>query len=263
MDDEIVAKDGSPNDTLNRKSALILWHRYGGGKVLQMNFDQTWRLRYWNGDELHHRFWGKVMRWGTEDRLGLGTELVRLGLDKTKYKTQESMTVKVRLVEDSTEEVNADTVRCVLLREGETVSDAPFELNQNAGGLLQARFTLPKTPGRYRVEVAGPRVDRLLALEKKTGQSVFAEFYVEYNPADDESSDLVASTAVLAPITNLTGGQLLDANSYQLLMETIISRTNQNLDRTAKPVWDIWPIGCLFLILVFCEWSLRKRYGII
>jgi len=264
IDDDIVANDGSPNDTFNQKSALILWHRFGGGKVLQMNFDQTWRLRYWNGDELHHRFWGKVMRWGTEDRLGLGSELVRLGLDKTKYKPQESMAVKVRLVEDdSTEDLNEDSVRCVLSRDGETISNAPLELNQNSGGLLQARFTLPKRPGRYRIEVVGARVDKLLELEKKTGQSVFTEFYIEDNPADDEANDLVASTAVLAPITNLTGGQLLDANSYQLLLETILKKNNQNLNQTAKPVWDIWPIGCLLLFLVFCEWIIRKRYGLI
>lgn len=264
IDHDIVANDGSPNDTLNRKSALIVWHRFGGGKVLQMNFDQTWRLRYWNGDELHHRFWGKVMRWGTEDRLGLGTELVRLGLDKTKYKPQESMVVKVRLVEDqSTEYFTADSVRCVLSRDGETISNAPLELNQNSGGLLQARFTLPKTPGRYRIEVVGPKVDRLLDLENKMGQSVFTEFHIEDNPSDDESNDLVASTAVLAPITNLTGGQLLDANSYQLLMEAILKKTNQNLNQTAIPVWDIWPIGCLLLILVCCEWIIRKRYGLI
>lgn len=263
-DGDAITDGGSPNDNVSHKSALILWHRYGGGKVLQMNFDQTWRLRYWNGDEPHHRFWGKVMRWGTEDRLGLGTELVRLGLDKTKYRTQESIIAKVRLVEDDlTEEPNSDSIRCLLSRDGETISDAPLVLHHDSGGLLQARLTLPKTPGRYRIEIVGSRVDRLLLREKKAGQSVFTEFYVEDNPADDEANDLVASTAVLAPIANLTGGQLLDSNSYQILMETIRKKNNQNLNQIAKPVWDVWPIGCLFLVLVFCEWSIRKRCGII
>lgn len=263
-DDEIVANGPNRNGALDQKPALILWHRYGGGKVLQMNFDQTWRLRYWNGDELHHRFWGKVVRWGTEDRLGLGTELVRLGLDKSKYKPQESMTIKVRLVEEeSTDESNTEMVRCELVREGVKVSDVPLEQIQNSGGLLQARLTLPEISGRYRIQVTGPRVDRLLELEKKAGHSVSAEFYVEDNPTDDESNDLIASTAVLAPITNLTGGKLLDENSAQLLSETFTKRTSQNLDQITKPVWDIWPIGGLFVFLILCEWSLRKRYGFV
>lgn len=262
--DETQTTDRSVNDDYNQNPALILWHRYGGGKVLQMNFDQTWRLRYWNGDELHHGFWGKVVRWGTEDRLGLGTALVRLGLDKTKYKIQESMTVKVRLVEeDSTENPNADAVRCLLIRDGETINDFPFEQRENSGGLLQARLTLPKTPGRYRIQVTGSRIDRLLATENKTDHAVFAEFYVESNPFDDESNDLMANTTALAPLANLTGGQLLDAQSTHLLSATFHKRTNQSLNQITKPVWDNWPIGSLFLILILGEWILRKRYGFI
>lgn len=261
--DHSDTNDGGQNDMLNQKPALILWHRYGGGKVLQMNFDQTWRLRYWNGDELHHRFWGKVMRWGTEDRLGLGTELVRLGLDKSKYKTQESMTIKVRLVEEATEQLSTEMVRCELVRDGVKVSDVPLEQIQSSGGLLQARLTLPKISGRYRIQVTGPRVDRLLDLEKKIGHSVSAEFYVEDNPADDESNDLIATTAVLAPITNLTGGKLLDESSIQLLSETFTKRTSQNQDRITKSVWDIWPVGGVFVFLILCEWVIRKQYGFI
>ncbi len=61
---------------------------------------------------------------GDEDRLGLGTELVRLGVDKSRYKVQEPITVKVRLVDDELPTNRSmDELRCSLVKDGETISD--------------------------------------------------------------------------------------------------------------------------------------------
>lgn len=269
--DELVRErkaTATPNreqeESIARKQAIILWHRYGAGRVMQLNFDQTWRLRYWNGDEFHHRFWGKVVRWGTEDRLGLGTELVRLGLDKSRYKVHEPITVKVRLVDDELPRNRSmDELRCSLVRDGETISDCALELVENSGGLFQARFTLPEQPGRYRVQIAGSTIDRLLAMERKGNQAVYADLYVEKDNTDDESRDLVADTSTLAPLVSLTGGLLCDENSADRVSSALSLKRSNISDELTEPVWDSWPIVSLFLSLILFEWIVRKRTGMI
>lgn len=263
-DDSNSNNIAGPKGELERKRALVLWHRYGGGRVLQLNFDQTWRLRYWNGDELHHRFWGRVMRWGTEDRLGLGTELVRLGIDKTRYNIQDPITVKVRLVDDNADlDPSTESVRGLLIRDEELISDLPLEMAEDSGGLLQTRFKLPEVAGRYRVQIVGPTIERLLASENKAGQKVCAEFLVDNHTSDDEATDLVATTAVLGPIAKLTDGLLLDPESAPQLLDKLDSDILERSEQHTEPFWNTWPIVGLFFVLLLGEWVARKKRGFI
>ena len=45
------------------ENALLVAQSYGIGRVLALNTDRTWRLRYRVGDTHHHRFWGQILRW--------------------------------------------------------------------------------------------------------------------------------------------------------------------------------------------------------
>jgi hypothetical protein len=128
---------------------------------------------------------------------------------------------------------------------------------------MRAHFTMPDVPGRYRVQVVGTRVERLLAVENKAGQNVFAEFHVESNSPDVETNDHVASTAVLGPLTKQTGGRLLDPVTAMEVLGTFEKRTLEKLDQLTEPVWNSWPIVLVFLTLVLTEWIVRKKHGFI
>ena len=263
------AVDASDSSVRSRQQALILWHRYGGGRVLQLNFDQTWRLRFWNGDEHHHQFWGRVMRWATEDRLGMGTNLVRLGIDKADYNPGDLMTVKVRLVDgqidgmgDGVNAGDAQT-RLLLYREDELVQEVSLQAVADSGGLLQAQITLPDQSGRYRVQVAGPIVDQLLAIENLQNRSVSAEFTVESLSAEGELQDIVASAAAVTPLANMTAGRVLVPETANQLLEHLGPKSLYRRDRWDVPLWNSWPVVSLFFLLLGGEWIARRWCGLI
>ncbi|MBL8892812.1 MAG: VWA domain-containing protein [Planctomycetaceae bacterium] len=245
------------------KSALILWHRYGGGRVLQLNFDQTWRLRFWNGDEHHHRFWGRVMRWGTEDRLGMGTDLVRLGTDKSHYSSGDQMTVKVRLVDDQPQSEREPDVRLVLLRDNLPINDFSLQEVADSGGLLQRQLTLPEIPGRYRIQVVGRTIERLLKAENRAEETVFAEFSIDGSPPDSEANDIVATTAIVGPVAQRTGGLVLTPETAQQVLEKLGPKSTYRRDVTITPVWNSWPVVVVFFTLLIGEWVLRRWRGLI
>ena len=255
--------DRSDASVRNRQHALILWHRFGGGRVLQMNFDQTWRLRFWNGDEHHHQFWGRVMRWATEDRLGMGTDLVRLGIDRADYKPGDVMNVKVRLVDDQLASDGETGARVLLYREDELVQDVALQEVADSGGLLQAKVILPDQSGRYRLQVDGPIVDQLLAIESQQSQSVFAEFTVASAIGEGELQDVVASTAVVSPLAKMTGGQVLVPETADELLDHLGPKSLYRLDRWTVPLWNSWPVVTLFFLLLGGEWIARRWCGLI
>ncbi|MFN9823031.1 MAG: hypothetical protein ACK58J_02655, partial [Planctomyces sp.] len=69
---EVDVNEARSAETLQetqRRNSLMAWHQFGAGKVLQLNFDESWRLRYGIGDRLHHQFWGQIIRWSVSERL--------------------------------------------------------------------------------------------------------------------------------------------------------------------------------------------------
>jgi hypothetical protein len=134
---------------------------------------------------------------------------------------------------------------------------------EDSGGLLQARFKLPEVAGRYRVQIVGPTIERLLASENKAGQKVCAEFLVDNHTSDDEATDLVATTAVLGPISKLTNGLLLDPESAPQILDKLDSDILERSEQHTEPFWNTWPIVGLFFVLLLGEWVARKKRGFI
>ena len=46
------------------------------------------------GDTYHHRLWAQIMRWATAGRLPAGTEHVKLGSDRVRYRAGERITLR-------------------------------------------------------------------------------------------------------------------------------------------------------------------------
>ncbi len=73
----------------------------------------------------------------------------------------------------------------------------------------------------------GSTIDRLLEVERKANQSVFADLFVEKDNTDDESRDLVADTSTLAPLVSLTGGLLCDEKSADLVSNALAMKSSE------------------------------------
>ncbi len=71
-----------------RQNAIIAHHYVGAGQVLWIGFESTWRWRFRAGDTWHHRFWGQIVRWGSEFKAAAGNEHVRFAVERADIEAQ-------------------------------------------------------------------------------------------------------------------------------------------------------------------------------
>lgn len=261
----VLAYAAEPNHAANaeqqRQRALMLWHRVGAGKVLQMNFDESWRLRYGIGDRLHHQFWGQIVRWCASDRLSVGTDLVRMGTDKMMYRVGETIKVKARLLDAQRNAVVDGEVRAVLLRNDEVVQSVELSPDPTKAGLLTGEIRDLKDGGAYRVELAGDQVNQLLMLDSPDAESIGLDIGVKAIATGNEALDVVADDTVLKQLAGWTGGIVTSPEDADRILESLGPESSFQRRRWTTPLWNKWPIILTFLSCLSFEWVLRKMNG--
>ncbi len=244
-----------------RKRALMLWHRFGAGKVLQMNFDESWRLRYGIGDRLHHQFWGQIIRWSVSERLSSGTDLVRMGTDRTLYPAGDPIVVQARLLDEHRNAIMDRPVKAVVKQGDETIRSVELVPHADRPGLLQAEIRDITTAGTYRIELQGDIVTQLLLADSQKGENVGLEIGVQSVTPGDELLDLVADPSTGMQLADLTGGIVVTPEQATSVLDHLGPKSSFQRKRWTVPLWNIWPVIGVFLGGVSLEWILRRLTG--
>ena len=252
---------GSAQDQQNR--ALILWHRFGAGKVMQLTFDQTWRLRYGVGDKHHHQFWGQVLRWSIQDRLAAGTELVRLGTDRVLYRGGDSVHVRARLLDKNRNTVVSQETMASVYLDDELLQQTLLRAQSDEGGMLTATIDGLERAGKYRVELSGPTVEQLLRSEGRAEELVSLDFAIEGAEENTEMSDKVADSALPIQLADWSGGTVVSPAEAASLLDRLGPKSTFEREQWTVPLWNLWPIVASFLLVVSLEWTTRKSTGLI
>ncbi len=241
-----------------RTRALIAVAPHGLGKVLMLTFDRTWRLRYRVGDVRHHRFWGQVLRWATAGKLPAGTDLVRLGADKTRYGPDERPIVRAKMVRKDFSPVVSRQVAVRIYAGRKLLGRTPMSYVDDSPGLYTARLE-PLGPGAYRIELDSPAAAELLGPE---AEKVSVEISVA-PAAPAEQIELAANTGLLARLAQLSrGGSVVPAWKARQVLEQLPPGTVQEQHRREFRLWDSWVLLALFCAAATAEWVLRKRAGL-
>lgn len=244
-----------------RQRALMLWHRVGAGKVLQLNFDESWRLRYGIGDRVHHQFWGQIVRWCASDRLSVGTDLVRMGTDKVMYRIGETIKIRARLLDVQRNPVVAGEVRAILFRYDEVVQSVALAPDPAKASLLTGEIRDLKEGGGYRVELAGEQVNQLLQLDSADDESVGLDIGVKAIATSNEALDVVADDTVLRQLADWSGGILTSSDDAERILDSLGPESSFHRRRWTTPLWNTWPVILTFLSCLSFEWILRKKSG--
>ncbi|MCA9137907.1 MAG: hypothetical protein KDB00_14145 [Planctomycetales bacterium] len=256
-------REGAGSQEDQRDHALILWHRFGAGKVMQLAFDQTWRLRYGIGDQHHHRFWGQLLRWSIQDRLAAGTELVRMGTDRALYRVGDTVIVRARLLDNDRNLVKSEDSKVLVYLGDELVQQSTLTSQSESAGMLAAKIDGLNRVGKYRIELTGRTVDRLLQTEGRSDESVSVDIALEGPEAVTEISDLVANATVPSQLADWTGGIVTGPSEASSILERLGPKTTFHRDQWTVPVWNRWPVIIAFLMIAGVEWGLRKSTGLI
>lgn len=244
-----------------RRRTLMLWHRYGTGKVLQLNFDETWRLRYGIGDRLHHEFWGQIIRWTVSERLSAGTDLVRLGTDRTIYRSGEVISVQARLLNADRSPIIDAPAQAKILFEDEVIKTIDLTPDPQNLGMLHGEIRELTESGKYRIELSGDVVNKLLTVEAAGAQTVGLEIGVEATAENLEQLDLVADDTVLKQMADWTGGTVADLADADSVLLNLGPKSSFVRERWTVPLWNLWPVIGMFLSGLSLEWVLRKWTG--
>jgi hypothetical protein len=239
--------------------AFLCWQRVGAGRVAYLAAPETYRLRWRRNDEMHHRFWGQLLRWITASSAGAGTDLVRLQTDRTSYLAGESVEVTAWLKDANGRPLAGESI---------TAQAESFEKKNAVSVELTADEDVPgryfgkleKLPaGAYQVTVEGGVVDKLTPAGAEPVVST-----ITVRSADSvEMMNTQCNRALLDQVAKITGGQVIPPTAIDevLRLVSFTPEVNERIERT--PLWNRWTNLLLVLGCVFTEWVVRKGKGLV
>ncbi len=247
-----------------KDNALIVAQQYALGKVVQLNFDRTWRLRYGVGDTYHHRFWGQVLRWGTGENLRSGTEFVRLGTDHLTYTPSDPIKIVAKLLDSKRRPVTNDSMYANLINEeGESLHRQRLSYRTGSNGMYETTLAPLPDPGKYTIRIESKSVDKALQNDTDTTLSkIETELLVVSTRNPVELAELTADHDFLTHATQLSNGGMANITDASSLISYFGSPKEILTERRNITLWDKWPLLVAFLGLFSTEWIFRRRAGL-
>ena len=244
------------------EGAAIAAQPYGLGKVLWVGTNATWRWRFRVGDEIHHRFWGQVVRWAGSGMLSVGNRVVRHGPLKPRVDEGEGVRLQARIAEDVAG-LPPDLLIAarVFRRDSATEAVAVVPLRPVLGQPRVFEGTAPGLPeGAYVIRLDAPQ---LLAISESQGAGPIPEAPLEVAPRDtSERVELAAARDPLERLAAATGGKVFTDTQAAQLPAYLKARTRPVERSEETPLWDHPGTLILFFAILTAEWILRKRAGL-
>jgi hypothetical protein len=245
-----------------RKHALITLQKVGLGEVLYLGFDRTWRLRYREGDRLHHKFWGQVLRWATADKLPVGTELVKIGTTRTRYDWQTPVVVKARLLDPNFAPVESNQVYVNVFRGQQLVMRQQLVLEPNSAGRYSTSIEqLPS--GSYRYALEFPKAAEVYPSDQVQAiQGLSSDFSVDPFTSV-EQVELDPDRGLLSGLAGLTRGVQVEPAQAGEVLGALGEDTQIRREPPRQySLWDSWPLLVLIVLIATVEWVIRKKVGL-
>lgn len=261
----------------------LLSMRFGAGRSLYVATDEVWRWRYGQGERLPERFWLQLIRLLGRESLGRAGRTALLEASPERAEGVQPVRVSVTLLDQQLVEASPASIKVRVQRAtpiggaGETLDAdrAPFELTLNpenassgagggAGGgkpsgtRTFATTWLPQEPGKYALECVDPLLlPRGGVVDGAPAQPLRAG--VEILETDDEMRQPQTDHALLARLSQVTGGRVLKASELNELPKLL---PNRRLRVSGEPavhtLWDS-PLALLVIVLLLTlEWVGRR-----
>ena len=238
---------------------LLVHGSYGSGRVLVFAGDTTWK--WWtHGNQLQHkRFWRQVVLWLAQ-REDSFTDDVWIRLPQRRYPPLAAVMFTVGATSNDDDPVLGASFRAELIQpDGNRQPLRLFATDEAFSGEWKAATE----PGDYAIEVTAMVGNRELGRARES----FAIF-----DHDLELRDPAANPALLASLAGITreaGGRALAPEELPTLLrelgenitalEVEVQAKWQFADRPA----DAWPFFLVVVLLLGCEWYLRKKWGLV
>jgi hypothetical protein len=251
---------GMADPTTGEPAPLVVLYRFGGGEVIYVGTDETFRWRMVGGEVYFEQFWIQLMRKLGRTRLqqvddrarfvvsptavDLGaTQLVELIIDDPALIRSAPQSVRVQvLAQNPTDEEDFQAVGEVELRPTGFQGD----LDSGARAVYQANWRSDQ-PGRFVLRVSEPLLD---ALEMQAPAEV-------RDPAQ-ELSRAATDHDRLIQLAKGTGGAMIELNNLAQLQTLVPDRSRELTSETRQPLTNTLIALLVLLGLLTLEWALRR-----
>ena len=241
--------------------SLVVAAPRGRGKVLQLNLDGTWRLRYRVGDTRHHKFWGQVLRWGAGEKLRAGNECVRLGTDQLRYTPADAVTIQARFQDSDFDAMDGlRPVAVVLDESGRELRSVRLRQRKDSNGFYEAETEPFPDPGPYLVRLSCPEAERALGDDFPRGLQTRFVVVTARRPA--EFVGVSASFDVPERLARASGGEAVPPSRLPAVLDGYGEGNRTIRDRKEIFLWDSPAAFLLLLAFLTAEWIMRKRAGL-
>ncbi len=246
-----------PGDAWTR--SFLSWHYVGAGRVVYLAAPLTYQLRYRQGDNFHHRFWGQLLRWAAARDLAEGSQTVRLSSDKLRYEAGEPVQIMAQLRQLDGKVVGNAALQIEASQHGRVLQNVTLKEDASRPGSYNV--LLPQLPaGPVKMQLLGERVSELLGIEK---YSKPIEITVTIDPsAELELRNPLCNMPLLCQIADTSGGLILPPTGLAAALKQLDLEPEVSETISKKPLWNRWDLFWLFLLSLGLEWAGRKYLGL-
>jgi len=234
-----------------RELPLLVTQNYGRGRTAVLATSGTWRwqMSLPAGDPTHTMFWQQLLRWLVADTPGQveGSAQSQMLYDDGRTK----FTAEVRDV-DYLPAPDATVQAHVIGPDGlaATVDMTPVP---DSPGTFQADWNAAK-PGSYLAEIDAERGGQAIGRDVVTFErmdGVAENFHTEQN------------RPLLEQLSSVTGGSYWNPHNLSKLANEIPYSEAGITIRNTKPLWNLPAVFLVILALLFSEWLLRRKWGVV
>ncbi|MDE3171289.1 MAG: hypothetical protein KGL75_14205, partial [Acidobacteriota bacterium] len=234
-----------------RELPLLITQNYGLGRVAVMATSGTWRwqMSLPAGDPTHKMFWQQLLRWLVADTPGHVVASVPSQMLFDDGRTK--LTAQVRDV-DYLPAPDA-TVQAHILGPGDAAATVEMTPVPDSPGSFQADWNAA-APGSYLAEIVAQRGGQDLGRDVVTfarTDGVAENFHTNQN------------RPLLEQLAADTGGSYWRPRALSKLPAQIPYSEAGITVRNTKPLWNMPAVFLAVLLLVFCEWILRRKWGVV
>lgn len=232
-----------------QKAPLLVVGRYGIGRTLFSAFDDSWRWRYYTGENVFNTYWVQQLRFLARGKK-IGSRGHDLQLDRKSYDLGDSIHVVYRVYNPTFLQQLPPEIPVQLKREdGSVVAEQKLQRQEGQPDLYTATF------------VADQKGDFIAQVTSAAGQK---DVQLSVRAPLQETADVSVNRPLLNRLAAATGaGKVLALADAPPALAAIPSAERTLSDPQSNPLWNGWAPLIIFVLLITLEWVLRKVYGML
>ncbi len=234
---------------------LVVFQRYGRGHTLALLTGSSWRWQMLEDheDQKHETFWRQILRW----LVNSAKDPITLETKREVYSQNELVDIRAEVNDKAFNRINDARVQATITSPSGETFELPLQWDARDDGVYRGQLA-PQEDGFYVVEI---EVESSAFGEDESPPQAKTSFLT--STGTREYFEAFQKRDFLEKLAQETGGNYYTVSDVESLPEEILYTESQTSIVEVLDLWDM-PFNLLLLMaLLFGEWILRKRRGLI